>query len=289
MALADEPVLAAHLLGVAFFPFAVAGAAWHLLPVMLRNRLPSVRRLWLALALLGGGPVLAPGLAMGVEPLAWTRAGFLAAGLALALVDVAGLVLRAPRGKVLVASRTGVALSGFHAAAGFTLGAIAFGLGGASPLGVPYERLVLMHLVVAVLGWLTLLAGAVFLAEAGGLGLAALAGGLDARRVAVPASVLLVLGWAAGVVVGHVGKLLSLSAWVWWPPGPRPKQHALYARAVWQAEAVAFAAGSQVLAAGIVAGSEGAARSGAALVCVAAALALAGALETVRRALRRPG
>jgi hypothetical protein len=49
-----------------------------------------------------------------------------------------------------------------------------------------------------------------------------------------------------------------------------------------------FAAGVQILAAGILAGSHGTARAGASLVCAAAALALAGMLETVRRRLRLP-
>ena len=46
---------------------------------------------------------------------------------------------------------------------------------------------------------------------------------LPARLTALVVA-LLVGRWAGGVTLGHLGKLLSLSAWTWWPPGPRPKQ-----------------------------------------------------------------
>jgi len=95
---------------------------------------------------------------------------------------------------------------------------------------------------------------------------------------AVSAYVLLLLfGWAAGVTAGHLPKLLSLSIWVWWPPGPRPKQEALYPRRLALAEALAFALGLEILAAGVWAGSAAAARLGAALVGAAALLATAAA------------
>ena len=53
--LASAPVLAVHLLALGVLPFAVSGASFHLLPVMLRNDLPSQRALWIALPLLAGG------------------------------------------------------------------------------------------------------------------------------------------------------------------------------------------------------------------------------------------
>ena len=62
--------------------------------------------------------------------------------------------------------------------------------------------------------------------------------------------ILLLLGWAAGITLGHTGKLLSLSIWASWPPGPRPKQAALYPRRLWQAETVLFALGVEGLTAG---------------------------------------
>ena len=60
------------VLGV--LPFAVSGASFHLLPVMLRNDLPSQAALWVALPLLGGGFLVAAGLGAGVAPLVWTGA-----------------------------------------------------------------------------------------------------------------------------------------------------------------------------------------------------------------------
>jgi hypothetical protein len=85
----------------------------------------------------------------------------------------------------------------------------------------------------------------------------------------------LLLGWAAGVTLGHLPKLLSLSIWVWWPPGPRPKQEALYPRRLAQLEAATFAAGVELAAIGVYAGSTTAARAGAALLGAAALLVAA--------------
>ena len=97
---------------------------------------------------------------------------------------------------------------------------------------------------------------------------------------------LLLLGWAGGVTLGHIGKLLSLSLWVWWPPGPRPKQSALYPRRMWLAEAAVFTAGVELLAAGALAGSSAVARAGASVLVVAAALAAGGAAFTWSRRAR---
>jgi hypothetical protein len=87
--------------------------------------------------------------------------------------------------------------------------------------------------------------------------------------------VFLLVGWAGGVVVGHLGKLLSLSVWVWWPPGPRPKQAELYPRRLALAETVAFVAGLELLALSVLTGHAAPARVGAAIVCVSAVLAAA--------------
>ena len=95
--------------------------------------------------------------------------------------------------------------------------------------------------------------------------------------------VLLRVGWAGGVVVGHVGKLLALSLWVWWPPGPRPKQTALYPRRLGLVEAGAFAAGVEALAVGVFLGSAPLARAGAAVLFGSALLTAAGAVLTLRR------
>jgi hypothetical protein len=127
-----------------------------------------------------------------------------------------------------------------------------------------------------------LLAGALFLVQGAVCGLVS-ASGQGGVRLVEAYVIFLLLGWAAGVVVGHTGKLLSLSLWVWWPPGPRPKQGALYPRRLALAETVAFAAGVEVLALGVLAGSTTAARTGAALVTVSAVLAAAVAAEVWRR------
>ena len=64
-----------------------------------------------------------------------------------------------------------------------------------------------------------------------------------------------------------------------------PKQTALYARPVWLAEAILFAAGLELLVDGALAGSTSPARAGALLLVVSALVAAAGALVTLRRGL----
>lgn len=364
------PVGAAHALGLVFFPFAVAAAVWQLLPVMLRNDPPRPRLRWVFLALLAGGVPLAVGLARGDDMLAALGAVVLAAGLVLMLSELATMIRRAPSGRLLVVSRPAVALAGLHAAAAFALGAVVLRDGGPEPLGIPYERMLLVHLSLAVIGWLTVLitsvgrtlvpmlglapaaprrrvpvaeivlvaglwlylvgvawsvdalvavgvvvmlgglspsvrlfgrvaasgkigvregpvahvaVGLVFLLQAALLALAAVVGVASDRRTAVAGVLFLGLGWAVGVVVGHAGKLVSLSGWGSWPPGPRPKQADLYPRGGWQVEAVLFAVGVELLAGGVALDSEIAARLGAVALVLAALVALGSAAETVRR------
>jgi hypothetical protein len=116
-----------------------------------------------------------------------------------------------------------------------------------------------------------------------GLGLAS--GVFEPGRALVAYVVFLLLGWAAGVVLGHVGKLLSLSLWVWWPPGPRPRQELLYPRRLWLVEATAFALGVETVGLGALLGSVAAVRVGAAALCLAA---LAGVLGSAVTWSRRP-
>ena len=362
-ALAPAPLLAVHLVALGALPFAVAGASFHLLPVMLRNDLLSVRALWLAPVLLLGGPAIAAGLERWSPVLVWAGLAAVAAGLAIVLVEVGALVVRAPGGRTLIASRLGIALALLHVVVALVLGASVF--------RSPSERWILVHLHVALLGWIALLvvtvgrnlvpmlalapaaprrrwplheltltlgvwlllaglasstraatiaggaiviaalawfgaflvrvartrrgpidaplghllAGAAFLAQAAAAGLASAAGAGGIRLVEAYV-VLLLLGWAAGVVVGHVPKLLSLSLWVWWPPGPRPKQGDLYPRRLVLAETVLFAAGVELLAASVLAGAAASARAGAALVLASALVAAAAAAETWRRRSR---
>jgi hypothetical protein len=133
--------------------------------------------------------------------------------------------------------------------------------------------------------------GMFFLGQAAILGIAMLLG-LDPSPARLTAYVVaLLVGWAAGVTLGHLGKLLSLSAWAWWPPGPRPKQAALYPKRVWLVEAIVFAVGTELLVNGVLGGSESLALLAGLLLAGAAVTALAGALLTVRAgrpALRRP-
>lgn len=129
-------------------------------------------------------------------------------------------------------------------------------------------------------------AGLVFLAEAAVIALLAVAGLVDERRGAVAGVVLVGLGWAAGVIAGHAGKLISLSGWGSWPPGPRPPQGAFYPRRGCQAEVVLFATGIQTMTAGVLADSAGVTRAGAVVLVASASVALACALESIRRVVK---
>lgn len=366
--LAELPVLATHLVTLGVLPLAVTGAAFHLLPVMLRNDVRRPRLLQLAVPLLAGGYLLAPGVALGLDAAVWVGSALVAGGLAIVAVELLGLAWRAPGERILVASRTGVVLVVLHVVAALVLGALAFGRLGSPFAGVRFDRWLLVHLNLGAIGWLTLLivtvgrtlvpmlsfaptagkrrypdvelatacglwvllaglaggwqpvtlvggavvvlavgrflvqavavartkraaleaplghvlAGVVLLAEAAVLGFLAATGAIDQVRAATAYVLLLVLGWGAGVTVGHLGKLLSLSLWVWWPPGPRPKQGALYPRRLWLVEAGLFAVGVQLLAAGVLAGSEAAAWAGGVGLLASALLAAGGTAWTWR-------
>ena len=369
--LALRPVLAVHLLALVFLPFAVTGASFHLLPVMLRNDVARPRSLRFALPLLMGGFLVAAGIAWTLPGLLWPGTVLLTAGLGIVLVELLGLVRNAPAGRTLVASRTGVTLSGLNVVLALLLGALVFSHGDDLVAGVSHDRWLLVHLHLAVLGWLAmliltvgrtlgpmlavapttavrrwplaevalavgvwtlvagiatsenavaivggtivaatlasfarimvgvargrripieaplvhLLVGVLFLVQAAVLGAAMLLSFVSAQRAIVAYVIFLLLGWAAGVTLGHLGKLLSLSLWVWWPPGPRPKQNALYPRTVWLGEAAAFAVGVELLAIGSLAGTVQIVRTGGVFVVCAALLAAIGAGTTW---LRRP-
>ena len=126
------------------------------------------------------------------------------------------------------------------------------------------------------------LTGLFFLAQAALLGLSMLLGLAVTPRRLVAYVLALLVGWAAGATLGHLGKLLSLSLWAWWPPGPRPKQAALYPRRLWLVEAVAFAAGLEVIVDGVLAGSTATVTAGGALLLAAAGAACLGAVLTLR-------
>jgi hypothetical protein len=128
-----------------------------------------------------------------------------------------------------------------------------------------------------------LIAGLLFLAQAAVLGLGMLTWLAATPRRLTAYVVALLLGWAGGVTLGHLGKLLSLSAWAWWPPGPRPKQAAFYPRRVWLGEAVLFAVGVEATLAGALAGAATVVRLGAAVLVCSAATASIGLLDTLRK------
>lgn len=365
---APRVLLSVHLVALGFLPLAVTGAALHILPTLLRNDVSTVRG-WAALPLLCAGPFLAVGIANDLDALTWPAATAETMGFAIVAWELVRLVARAPRGRLLLASRAGVLLSTFHAAAALAFGAALAARGWRPILGIPHDRAIAIHLDLAVLGWLTLLivtvgrtlapmlalapaatrrrfpvaeltltagvwllvaglaldataleaaggllafgsvatfaaltarvarqhrldgvegpllhlaAGLFFLGQATvlGLGLALGMKVTDARLAAYV--VALLVGWAGGVTLGHLGKLLSVSAWTWWPPGPRPKQAVLYPRGVWLVEAVAFVAGCELLVNGVLTGSEPTIRVAGALLGSSAAAACLGALFTLR-------
>lgn len=366
----EEPLGAAHAIGLVFFPFAVAAAVWQLLPVMLRNDPPAPRLRWLVLCLLVAGIPLVIAVGTGNDELGAVSAALLGAGFVLLLVELALLIRGAPTGRLLVVSRPAVLLAMLNAAAAFALGAVAFADGGPEPIGVPYERLLLVHVSLALVGWLTVMilavgrtlvpmlaaaaaepprrvpwpelalvaglwtfaagiardvdtltglglavmavalvgparvflraaftgtigyregpaahvaVGLAFLAQAVVVALAAIAGIGSGRRATVAGVLLVGVGWAVGVILGHLGKLVSLSGWGAWPPGPRPKQADLYPRPGWQVEVVVFALGVELLVTGVLASSTWTARVGGAVLFAAAVIALACGVETVRR------
>jgi len=137
--LASAPVLAVHLVALGVLPFAVSGAAFHLLPVMLRNDLPSQRALWVALPLLMCGFLVASGLGREAGPVVWIGAARVTGGLAIVVTELLSLVVRAPRGRLLIASRLGVAVACGHVVVALCLGAFIYSYD--RPFaGLPYGR-----------------------------------------------------------------------------------------------------------------------------------------------------
>jgi hypothetical protein len=361
-------LLAVHLVALGFLPLAVAGGTLHILPTLLRTDLSRLRGP-AALPLLCAGPLLAYAIAHDLEVLLWPCALAETLGFVLVGWELAALALRASRGRMLLASRTGVLLATLHAAAALAFGALLAAREQRPLWGIPHERLIAIHLHLAVLGWLTVLlitvgrtlgpmlalapaapprrmplqelaltgglwlllagfaldvralqavgallalavvarfalllarvgrehrrelpegpllhflAGVFFLAQAALLGLGMVFGLAVTSRRLVAYVLALLVGWAAGATLGHLGKLLSLSVWAWWPPGPRPKQAALYPRRLWLVEAAAFAVGVEVVVDGVLAGSQAAVVAGSVLLVTAAVSACVGALLTLR-------
>jgi hypothetical protein len=361
-------LLAVHLVALGFLPLAVTGGALHILPTLLRTDVSRLRGP-AALPLLCAGPALAVAIAHDLEPLLWLAALAETAGFVLVAWELAALALRAPRGRMLLASRTGVLLSTLHAAVALAFGGALAAREWRPVWGIPHERAIAIHLHLAVIGWLTLLlitvgrtlgpmlalapaehprrlpleelvlsaglwlllvgfavnlhplevaggvlvlaavarfaalmvrvlreqhldvpegpllhflAGLLFLAQAALLGLGMLLGLAVTPRRLVAYVIALLVGWAAGATLGHVGKLLSLSVWAWWPPGPRPKQVALYPRGLWIAEAVAFAAGVEIVVDGVLAGSRSAVVAGGWLLLTAAGVSCIAVVYTLR-------
>lgn len=367
---AETTLGAAHAVGLVFFPFAVAAAVWQLLPVMLRNDPPEPRLRWIVLCLLLAGIPLSVAIGTGNDLLGAVSAVLLGVGFALLLAELLLLIRGAPQGRLIVVSRPAVGLAMVNAVAAFALGVAAFADGGPEPLGIPYERLLLVHVSLALVGWLTVMilavgrtllpmlataaaespravpwpeivlvaglwvaaagiagsvdpllgigvavmaaalavpartflraaftgtigyregpaahavVGLAFLAQAAVVALAAIGGAGSGRRAAVVCVLFVGVGWAVGVILGHLGKLVSLAGWGAWPPGPRPKQGDLYPRLAWQVEVALFSVGVELLALGVLATSTALARVGGGLLAAAAVLAAVGGAETVRR------
>jgi hypothetical protein len=367
----QEVLLAVHLVGLAFLPLAVTGAAFHVLPTLLRNDATAWRG-WAALPFLCAGPVLAVAIAHDLGTTTWIAAAAETTGFVLVGWELVAFVARAPRGRMLLASRFGVAASTFHAGAALVVGVILADRGWRPVLGIPHDRLIAIHLHLAVIGWLTLLivtvgrtltpmlslapteprrrlpveelvltgglwlliaglafgwralvavgallvlgavvafaavsvriarrhrldglegplshvvAGVFFLLQATILGLAMVFGLAPTPARLEGYVTALLLGWAGGVTLGHLGKLLSLSAWTWWPAGPRPKQAALYPRAVWLSEAILFAVGVELLLNGVLRGAEALTLLGGLILVGSALTACAAAAVTLRASL----
>ena len=372
---AGRLVLAVHLVTVVALPAAVTAAALHLLPVMLRNDLRHPATLPAIPGLLVGGFLVAAGVGLDRAWLTWPGVALVTAGLALVLWQLVGLLAGAPRGRMVVASRVGVGLVCAHVTAALLLGAIVYARGDRSLAGVSHERLVLIHLHLAVVGWLALLiitvgrtlipmlamapaaprrslpldelcvalglwvllagialaatalqavggaviavalvrfavlvartvrsrhaetveaplghvlVGVACAAQAVVVGAAILVGAISATRGAEAYVLLILVGWAAGITVGHAGKLMSLSVWAAWPPGPRPKQHRLYPRRLWQAETILFAVAVETLTLAILIGGAGLARAGAITLAASALVAVMGTAQSWRRRSLRP-
>lgn len=368
--LAGRLVLAVHLVTVVVLPAAVTAAALHLLPVMLRNDLRRPALLPLLPALLAGGFLVAVGVGFDQVWLTWPGATLVATGLTLVVWQLIGLLLAAPRGRKIVVSRLGVGLVCVHVVATLLLGMVIYSRGDRALAGIPHGRLVLIHLHLAIIGWLALLIITVGrtlipmlalapaaprrvlpLDEAGlSLGLWVLIAGIAltssslealggvliaialgrfailvartlrqrraqtieaplghvligvaciAQAIVVAAAVradvlssdrgmeayvlLILVGWAVGITLGHAGKLMSLSVWASWPPGPRPKQHQLYPRRLWQAETILFALAVEALVAATMLGVATLARAAAALLSTSAITAAVATGQSWRR------
>ena len=152
----QDVLLVVHLFSLGFLPLAVGGAALHVLPLVLRGR-PDARRGWVAFACLLPGPLLAVGIARHHDALVWVTGMVVAVGLALVLAEATRLVVRSPRGRIVVVSRFGVLATAVHAGLGFLLGPLLFSLRWRPWAGIPHDRLIAIHLHLTVIGVLTLL------------------------------------------------------------------------------------------------------------------------------------
>lgn len=283
-----DALLVVHLLGLGFLPLGRGRAALHVLPLLLRVDASACRG-WVALPLLGSGPLLAWGISRAEPTLARAAVAALAAGLLVVSAEVVALAARAPCGRVLLASRLGVAPAVFHAALALVVGIALFERPGRDILGAGFARGIAVHLHLAALGWLTLLIVAVgrtlapmlalapaepkrrLPAEEIGLvaGLWALVAGLLSGSEAASAlGALLVLVSLArfGLVLVRVGRTHRLQGM------EGPLGHFVVG--------LPFLVQAAVLGLAILAGSPGAAGAGAVLLVGSAGLALGGALTT---------
>jgi hypothetical protein len=124
------------------------------------------------------------------------------------------------------------------------------------------------------------LIGVACAAQAVVVGAATLTGAIAPNRGTEAYVLLILVGWAVGITLGHAGKLMSLSIWASWPPGPRPKQHQLYPRRLWQAETITFAVAVETLTIAVLFPQLALARTGAITLAASAVIAATGTAHT---------
>ena len=302
------------------------------------------------------------------KPIVWIGAAMVASGFTIVLVEVLTVVVRAPRGRTLIASRLGVALACAHVVAAFCLGAVIFSRD-APFAGLSYGRWLLIHLHVALLGWIALLiltvtatsarcsrrrprrpnargrsknlhsspasgccssawgreervatlaggvvvivavgwfcsphradgarfrhgpleaplahllAGGFFLTQAAGLRLAA-AAGADSTRLVSGYVVLLLVGWAGGVVVGLSGSCCRSRYGSGGPPARGPSSPSSTRAPSGSPRRSRSRSESSLLRWAAFVGSAALARTGAVILCASAVLTAGGAATTWRR------
>lgn len=152
----EDVLLCLHLVGLGFLGPVVSAAVLQVVPVLLRTS-PTRTGPFVVVPLLAAGLPLAVGIALDSPWLVRPTGGLVALGLLLVCAELVRLAIRAPRDRVLLASRLGLVLAAAHAGLALVAGTLVFERGFGPFLGVGHDRLIGIHLHLAVVGWLTLL------------------------------------------------------------------------------------------------------------------------------------